>query len=384
MPIIEMIRQNDEFVSFQYGYTAPVSLGFTNGVTMPLYVPDANIDAASKNVGNLPGVTRSEYGSTVSGGVTQLASVSTISNTNFTNTVVDIRANTTFNNCRFTLTNYTAADSIGSLIRMLNGGTLDNVTFNDCEFHIRAQRGLNIASGRNATFNRCAMTGGVDGLSLSTSGSALQSYGFVVNDCWIGDHAWWRWSTTGQVHPSDTQTHNDGIQVSADIGVTVTNTFFGTWPSEFVGTGTPNSGTETNPWAGPYITDQATMESWRTTYLNKYTRADQSFGGMQRRSSTGGSWASIMVNRPNLTANKCWFSGGTVHVNAVDTNLTGQTIGTITNSTHWNDMSAGHSLTDTAKGTAIYIRNDYTVTIPTSGGTQNKWFDSSTVNPTVQ
>ncbi|MFZ1302129.1 MAG: hypothetical protein WAQ27_06185 [Candidatus Microsaccharimonas sp.] len=382
MPIVEMVRQADEFISYQYDFLPPVSVVFNSGSTMPIYEPNTNIDAASKNIGNLPGVTRTEYGSTVNGGVTQLNSAVTISNTNFTNTVVDIRANIVFNNCRFTLTSYTPADAVNALIRALNGGSVNNIVFNDCEFHMRAQRSMNIFSGRNTTFNRCVLTGGTDGLSLSNGGSAQQSYGFIVNDCWIGDHGWWRWTTTGVVHPSDTQTHNDGIQVSvATLGVEVNNTFFGTWPSEFVGTGTPGSGSETNPYAGTYITNQATMESWRATYLNVYTRADQSFGGIQRRSSSGGSWACIMVNRAGITIDNCWFSGGAVQINAVDPNLAGQTVGSITNSHHWNDMSAGHSLTSTAKGTAIYRRTDYTMTVPTSGTDKNTWFDGATVMP---
>lgn len=381
MPIIEMIRQGDEFVSYQYGYASPVSFGFTPGVTMPHYIPSLDIDAAVKNIGNLPGVNRSEFVGTVGGGVSQLDLSKTYTNTNFTNTVVDIRANMTFNNCRFTLTSYTPVDSILALIRCLNGNSVTNVVFNDCEFHIRSQRSMNVLSGRNVTLNRCVLTGGSDGLSQSAAGSATQSYGFAVNDCWIGDHSWWYWTSTGVVHPSDTQTHNDGIQTSAELGVTAYNTFFGTWPSEFVGTGTPGSGSESNTWAGPYVTGQSTMEGWRAAYLNKYTRADQSFGGVPRRSSTGGSWSGIMVNRRPINIDRCWFSGGTVQVNASDATLSGKDIGSVTNCHHWNDMTGGHSLASTAKGVAIYVRNDASLTAPTSGATQNKWYDGTTVVP---
>lgn len=385
MPIIEMIHQDDQFVAYRYGTVSPVPLGaaFQPGITMPEYTPHIDLDAAPKNIGNLPGVARSEYGATVDGGVTQLGAAMTISNTNFTNTVVDVRANITFNNCRFTLTSYTPADSIGALVRLLNGTGLTNVVFNDCEFHVRCQRVMNVISGRNTTFNRCVMTGGVDGISLSPAGGAPQSYGVKVNDCWIGDHAWWHWSTTGVVHPSDTETHNDGIQVATALGTEVNNTFFGIWPSEFVGTGTPGSGSETNPSSSePYITTQATMDGWRTTYLNRITRNDQSFGGVGRKSTTGGSWSGIMLNQTNVTADHCWFSGGTVHINAVDSILSGKTVGSFTRNTHWNDMTAGHSLTTTAKGTAVYTRSDSTVTIPTSGTQKNVWFDGVTLIPT--
>lgn len=382
-----MVRQGNEFVSRRFGFLPSISVGaniFQPGVTMPLYTPASNLDTAQKNIGNPPSVARSEYSSTVNGGVTQLNTATTIINTNFTNTIVDIRADITFTNCRFTVTNYTAADSIGALIRILNGSGVTDVVFNNCEFHVRAQRILNCVSGRNATFNQCVFTGGVDGLSLSNAGSGTQSYGFVINDSWIGDHGWWYATSNGIVHPSDTQTHNDGVQVSVDLGVEVTNTFFGTWPSEYIGTGTPGSGSETNAFSAGYITNQSTMDTWRATYLNRMTRADQSYGGTQRRSSTGGSWAGIMINRPNVTIEKCWFSGGTVHINAVDPNLAGQNVGSFTRNRHWNDMTAGHSLTDTTKGTAIYKRADSTITIPTTGTDKNVWFDTSTVSPTNQ
>ena len=389
MPIVEMVRQGNDFISFRYGFVPPISINpdndtFQPGVTMPRYTPTLAITNANKNIGNLPQVSRTEYSSTVSGGVTQLSTATTINNTNFTNTVVDIRADIIFNNCHFILTNYTAADSINALIRILNGGGTTNVIFNDCEFHIRSQRTMNCVSGRNATFNRCVFTGGVDGLSLSSSGSGTQSYGFVVNDSWIGDHAWWYAPSVGVVHTSDTQTHNDGIQVSVNLGVEVKNTFFATWPSEFVGTGTPNSGSETNSFSATYISDQSTMESWRTTYLNRYTRADQSFETTSRRTSTGGSWAGIMINRPNVVIDSCWFSGSTVHINATDSNLAGQNVGTIIRNRHWNDMSAGHDLTTTDKGTAIYTLASSTYTLPTSGNDKNIWFDNATVIPVNQ
>ena len=44
------------------------------------------------------------------------------------------------------------------------------------------------------------------------------------------------------------------------------------------------------------------MQSWRTMYLNQYSRPDQSWDGTRHRLSTGGSWAAIMGNA----------SGGTV------------------------------------------------------------------------
>jgi hypothetical protein len=356
---------------------------FVPGVTMPRYQITPNF-TGSKNVGNLPGVTLTLYNGTQGSGTLVLSTAgATYTNIDFGNRILDIRANCTFNNCRSVLTDV-AGTTIPEQIRILNG-TATLVTFNDCEFHNRAQYIMNGVMGRNFVFNRCVFTGQVDCVNNSSSGTAPQTSGGVVNDSWLGDQAWWRWSSTGVVHPSDTQTHNDGSQSSIP-NMKWTNCFFGCWPSEYVGTGTPNSGSETNPHTATYITTQATMDSWRSTYLNQWTRPDQSFDGIARRTSTGGSWAPIMGTLSgggalNHEVMHCYFSGGTVQINYSNANLSGNA-GFIKQSTFWNDMSAGHSLpTSTVKGTAVYVKSGLTLDMPTTGSDVNRWFDDTVVSP---
>jgi hypothetical protein len=289
------------------------------------------------------------------------------------------------NNCRAVLDNYTAADTIGSIVRVLNGSTTSAVTINDCEFHNRTQRMMAAGFlGRNTTINRSVFTGCIDGVNLSTSGSAPQTSGVVLNDSWVGDLAWWYYPVSGTVHSGDVATHNDCIQVTATLGVSGSNNVLVASASDYVGTGTPGCGSDAgNPFSATYITTQSQMEGWRSSFLNLRTQADQSYRGMQLKLSSVGSWACLMVNRSNASMTDTTFAGGTVQVNALDANLAGTSGLTLRRNKHWNDMSGGHSLTGTAKGTALYVRSDFTTDIPTSGADRNLWFDGTNVTVTL-
>jgi hypothetical protein len=384
MPLERTVWDGTVWVPWQTADIIPEPQ-FVPGVTMPFYVPMLDF-SGPKNVGNLPGVTLTPYlGTTAGGGALTQLPAGTYNNVDFGDRRLDPRGVVTLNNCRVTLTTSDfGATSITAVIQRLNGSDPGLFTMNDCEIHCRAQRIMNGFLGRNAVFNRTVVTGCVDGLDTSTAGSAPQTAGTVANDCWIGDHSWWYYTATGVVHPSDTQSHNDGAQVADTLGVTYNNVFFATWPSEFVGTGTPNSGSDAgNTFAASYIATQSVMAGWRASFLNRLTRADQSFAGVARKTSTGGSWAGVMCNRSNITIDHCWFSGGTVQVNAVDPNLlTPNTSVSVKRSTFWNDMSAGHTIpTSTAKGTAIYTLAGRTYDIPTTGADRNLWFDGETVIP---
>lgn len=383
MPLERTVWNGTAWVPWQTAEIVPEP-AFVSGVTMPFYIPASDFSGA-KNVGNLAGVTLTPYlGTTAGGGALVQLAAGTYNNVDFGDRRLDPRGVVTLNNCRITLTTSNfGATSIGAVVQRLNGTDPGLLTMNDCEIHCRAQRIMNGFIGRNAVFNRCVVTGCVDGIDTSTAGSAPQTAGTVVKDCWIGDMSWWYYTATGVVHPSDTQTHNDGGQVADTLGYDVDNTFFGIWPSEFVGTGTPNCGSDSgNSFVASYISTQATMNGWRAAFLNRVTRADQSFAGTARKTSTGGSWAGVMCNRSNINLTHCYFSGGTVHINAVDVNLGNPNTNiSVKRSTFWNDMSAGHSLTTTAKGTAIYILAGRTYDIPTTGVDRNLWFDGTTVTP---
>lgn len=352
---------------------------FVPGETMPYY--EVTIDfSGERNVGNLPGVALVPYPGRCDGGVMRLEA-GTYENYDFGNCLLDVRGDVVMNNCRGVLAdNYDT--TLGEHIRIFNGASTTRVVLNDCEFHNRSQRMIDGLKGRNFVVNRSVFTGYVDGVNNGSPGSAPALSGGEINDSWIGDLAWWRAPTTGVVHGSDTQTHNDGSQVTTGLGIRYVNTFFGAWASEHVGTGTPGSGSETNPNTAAYIVDQATMEAWRATYLDRYTRADQSWGGTPHRLSTGGSWAAIMANASGGTVDHCWFSGGTVSINLLDASV-GTGTWSIRRSTFWNDMSGGRPLDSTTKGVAIFVRGDRTYDIPTTGPDANRWFDGTIVTPNV-
>lgn len=367
------------------GGTPPVRSPFVEGQTMPLYTVTSDF-SGSKNIGNLSGVSQSSYVGSGDGSSVQLGD-GTYNDIDFGNRMLDMRGNITFNNCRGVLLP-TNTSALSGHITILNGSGTGLVTMNNCEFHSRAQHIIGASVfGRNFVIHKSVFTGAVDGIDNASTGSAPLNSGGEIYDSWIGDLAWWRATAGGIVHPSDTQTHNDVRQIAWDHVTKSVNTFHAAWPSEFVGTGTPGAGSDAgNPSTAAYIYDQATQNGYRATYLNKISRADQSFGGVPRKSSTGGSWSGIMLNKAAaatpLVSLHDYFSGGTVGVNAVDAGLSGS-VGSIKQGTFWNDMSSGHDQTTTNKGTAIYIRAALTYDIPTTGSDENLWFDASVVTPST-
>lgn len=359
-----------------------VDTAFVSGVTEPYYVPTSDFSGA-KNVGNTA-TARTAFGSTVTNGVTQLTGL-LYENLNFINTVVEPRGNgvTVFRNCRFFMDGgYTAADSLRAMVRILNGAGTTEVQFEDCEFHNRAQRVMNGIQGRNGTVRRSVFTGTVDGVSCSTSGSVPQNKGIDVYDSWIGELAWWMTAATPWEGHGTDATHNDARQVATTLGSIDDNVVFGATISELVGTGTPGSGSETNPYSANYIDAQATQNARRAANT-VMTTAAQSFKGVSRRIATNGSMASGMFNRGNISQRHCYYYGGTVGLNIVDAALPSTPVISVKQGTFHNDMLNGHGGNPATKGHAILLRSGLTVDIPTSGADRNLWSDGSTVTPNV-
>lgn len=374
---------NEQWRIFQ-GYGEAPSL-FIPGETMPFYEVTSDF-SGNKNVGNLPGVPLTLWqGSLGTGNTINIDTPGAVyNNINFANRLIDVRENSTFNNCRFMLTQNDQGGQQDQ-VRLLNGN-FTSVVFNDCEFHNRAQISKNGLFGRNFVVNRSVFTGHVDGVNNANTGGAPIVTAGEVNDCWIGDHAWWSTTgATGIVHPSDDQTHNDGSQTTV-ANMKWNNCFFFTWPSDYVGTGTPGSGSETNTYGGAYIYDQATMNSLRATHTLTSPRADQTFGGVTRV-PLNGSFASIMGTLSSGTqlqheVDHCYFSGGSVQINYSNSSLTGNA-GHIHQCIFWNDMTLGHTNPTTNKGTAVYVKTGLTLDMPTSGSDPdaNHWFDGTVASP---
>lgn len=335
---------------------------FIAGVTEPQF----GLTSMTGNVGNTPGVNLTTYTGTITNGVAQL-SAPLYENILFP-CVVDIRANTTLRNCRIVVPKtYTASDSIAGAVRSLIGSAVTDVLLEDCEIHNRAQRPLNGIVGRNITVRRSVITGCVDGFSDSTGGDSTMSYGFRIYDSIVADSAWWYTPTVNPIiHPSDTQSHGDGIQKGTTLTTTVENTVFAAYISELVGTGTAGSGSETNSYVPAsgynFIATQAQMETWKNTFGNLATNPAVTRGGVARRlPSSGGSLAAAMVNREGVSFTHCYFAGGIATINLMDSNLPASMNVTITNSKFWNDSKNGVAIQIATGKTATLSGNTWAI-----------------------
>lgn len=127
-------------------------------------------------------------------------------------------ANATFRNCLFTGDN-----SINALVTATNVNAA-NATFVDCTFLPKFPRyETNGFTGHGGKFYRCDLSHCVDALHLSlpTGFSPGDPIGVEVWQSYLHDHAWWTAATGGTVHPTDTETHNDLIQIDGGSGLVV-------------------------------------------------------------------------------------------------------------------------------------------------------------------
>lgn len=327
--------------------TGELRLAFMPGVSMPSYVETVDFSGA-RNVGTNPTVALVPYAGTVTNGIAQITDGALYENVLFSS-VVEVRSAATFRNCRFVLPKtYTQLMNVQAIVQILNGTGAQNILFEDCEIHNRAQRPVNGIMGRNFTMRRSVVTGCVDAWAESSSGSAPNTgFGFVVEDCIAPSVAWWFSPTSNsEIHNQDTGSHSDVMQKNTTLSVSISNTVFGAYVSELIGTGTPGSGSDAGNTYSPqsgydFTQSQAQMEAWRTANANTWTTPAQSMFGTSRRLATAGSLAGVMLNLGNISLNRCYFGGGSVGLNAVDPDVDWSTV-SITNCVFWNDMMNGH------------------------------------------
>lgn len=359
---------------------------FTPGVSEPFYEITEDFTGA-KNVGVKPGSVLTTYTGTITNGVAQLQDGAIYENILFP-CVVDLRNGETLRNCRIVVPEtYIASDSIAGCVRCLNGSGNTGASLENVEIHNRAQRPLNGIVGRNMELSQVVITGCIDGFVDSTGGSAPQNYGFHIVDSIVADSAWWYTPTAnGIIHPSDTQSHGDGVQKSSTLESSIVNTVLLGYLSDLIGTGTPGSGSDAGNTYVPasgynFIATQSQMETWKNTYGNYLTDPAQSkYGVAHRLPSSGGSLAALMVNRENLSVDHCYFAGGLITINCLDSNLGTAPNVSIANSTFWNDMKNGHTGgVSSVKGHAIAVSPGRTL----AAFTNNKWSDGTSVSITT-
>jgi len=108
--------------------------------------------------------------------------------------------------------------------------------------------GLN---GRHFTLRFADVSGTIDGVNLHsfTSAHEPRAVGAVLEQNYIHDLVWWTAATTGVVHPSDTISHNDAIQVLGGYGMVIRGNSLRAGPYA------PQTGhwQATDPAAEPYV-----------------------------------------------------------------------------------------------------------------------------------
>lgn len=348
---------------------------FVPGVTQPFYVETVDFSGA-RNVGTNPTIPLTPYSGTPTvDGIVQITDGALYENVLFSHPT-EVRSQATFKNCRWVIpASWTYAKPF-AVVMILNGATADNIVFEDCEIHNRAQRAMNGVQGRNFVMRRSVITGTIDPWSESSSGSApLTTRGFEVYDSIAPSLAYWYSNPANSEIHSDVGSHSDAYQSNTTLQVLLDNTVLAAYVSDFVGTGTPGSGNDAgNPYSPPsgtdYTASQAQMEAWRNTYT-VLTTASQTMGGVQRRLQLNGSQAGVMLNLGAVTARHCYFGGGTVSINAVDADVVGSTVHLIDN-LFWNDMLNGpgsRSTNPAVKGFAVLANS--TITFGTFTG--NAW-----------
>lgn len=329
--------------------------GFILGVTMP----------TKANTGHSGALTT--YAGTGAGGTLTISTAgATYTDVLFLNTSVAVNAaNVTLNNCHILMTTSTAGGVIAYSDNCVN------LTLNDCTIENRCQTNTATGwAGHDTTLNRCQIIGWQDAVgpfvSAANVGGEIRT---AFRGCYFSELAWFYNPTSGVVHPSDTQTHNDVIQHQGGWGLEVQGCSLFAYYSTAVGTGTPGSGSDAGT-SGAVYTQAAGVTARAARPGATMTNPAKSVDGATHE--VGGSLSAIMCNTPrgnnprmNVTNN--WFAGGGVQVNARDTALTGS-LGTFTGNRHFNDTAF------TLSGRSIGYSILTAVTATISG---NTWADDN-------
>lgn len=346
---------------------------FVSGVTQPFYVETANLDGA-KNVGAFGQMTENVIAPNASG-IVQITSSGLYKNIIFRHPT-EVRVDAQFDNCMWIVPPSWLFARPFAVLNLLNGSAA-NVEFNNVEIHNRAQRPMNGIQGRNFVMRKSVITGAIDPFSESSGGSfpIVNNRGFEVYDSVVPSIAFWYSNPNNvEIHNPDTGSHSDVYQSNTTLDVLLDNNTLAAYVSDFIGTGTPGSGSETNGYNPPsgndFIVNQAQMEAWRAQFTT-LTTASQTMGGVQRRLQLDGSQAGIMLNKGNVTARHNWFGGGTVGINAATGSIDPATVHLIDN-IFWNDMLNGTGSRTTnplLKGNAIFAAGTHVFGTETG----NRW-----------
>lgn len=246
--------------------------------------------------------TLTPYTGPNAGGFLIITEPTTFTNIDFGNTRVRINApNVSFINCRWSVTSCGTDRYDYAQVDFRQAANTGNGYMYKCTIENLANdiRGRNGVLGWNFTAKRCRVRGFIDNFGLYVPGApgrasdGLESLPLNVDiiDTYIGEVAWCQHPVSGVVHQSDTRTHSDCIQFQGGYGGRLINTTLIAHYSNTVGTGTPNSGSDTGWPTLPYT--QAEAEALRyATVQGGGTFATPGVRGY----NMGGSLSAIMIN----------------------------------------------------------------------------------------
>lgn len=176
------------------------------------------------NTGTYPGVTLIP----VPGNVTLSTPGQIYENRDVQGRISITAADVTVRNCRVRGLNQ--APSGDTFLISCTNTNVRRAVIEDCEIapdfpHWNWDSGI---TGHDFTARRCNIHHTVDGINVYWSPPPSTPYdsSVVIEQCWIHDLAWWTAATGGVVHPTDTKTHNDGIQHQGGWGTIVRGNVF--------------------------------------------------------------------------------------------------------------------------------------------------------------
>lgn len=343
-----------------------------SGLVMGVDKPDAT------NTGVLTGVTRATINGNVSLGAGGL-----LKDKNVHGRVITSGSGWRIENCLID----GGTSNPGPLIECyVSGGGLV-VDSEICSTPTNMHWNWNGPTGHSFTLLRCNIHHTTDGVGIFKTAPAGGGPGttyncnVIVQQCWIHDLAWWTANTGGIVH-SDTETHNDGIQLQGGTNLQVLgNTIdayhahqFSHWwtvgqdPSEPYNFIAAQSLPSSAPYyGGPYQGARSYLYANRGTGDNASGRYNV------------GNISALMLNRNqgnvhsvNVTDN--WFNGGNACVNGGLTRLSGEELGVFyRNKFDHGQGNAGLSITPGSDNTLTFLINSsYVGHVDGGVGTSNK------------
>lgn len=355
------------------GRTTIIVDGFTSGWDTVTSTARAGTVPTPMNTGVNPDISLTTYSGPNAGGLLNITTPNTTyTNIDFGNTRIKISApNVCFMNCRFYYTDlpgdsndtaavdYRASSNTG-------GGYMYRCSVINVAQNIRGMTGVH---GWNMRLERCLVVGFIDIIGSYVPGSpgaGSNPIGVTLLDCFLGPMAFTYDPVGGIVHQSDTKSHCDVWQLQGGSDWAAINTVFWGYYSTTVGTGTPNSGSDTG-WSGvPYTQAEGEAKRYEIV-MGAGTYATPGVQGY----ALGGSIAGIMVNTSSSKGQVingllayCYGGGGAYWLNSAG--VTTGDWGTIVGVRVLDDQRTDNFAIAITPGTAVNMTDTYWATDSTT------------------